>query len=145
MVTRVLFEHFKQEVLSEKLSFKTCFPIDTVRTREYYQMVSNVIGMHAWSGKSILYRVGDRDSDVDVGDCFSVEFTKPIDFRIYYLFKRIQSKLVLSEEKDKISYSDIYSYGTWSTRYEYDNTEEYKSKFVSPMITTLFYTYMIGC
>ena len=147
LVTRVLFEHFKQEVLSEKLSFKTCFPIDTVRTREYYQMVSNVIGMHAWSGKSILYRVGDRDSYVDVGDCFSVEFTKPIDFRIYYLFKRIQSKLVLSEEKDKISYSDIYSYGTWSTRYEYeyDNTEEYKSKLVSPMITTLFYTYMIGC
>ena len=101
--------------------------------------------MHAWSGKHILYRVGDKDSDVDVGDRFSVEFTKPIDIRIYYLFKRFQSKLELSEDRNKISYSNIYSYGTWSTQYEYDNTEEYKSNLVSPIITTLFYAYMIGC
>lgn len=147
LVTRVLFERLKQEVLSENLSFKACFSIDTVRTRDYYQMVSNVIGMHAWSGKSILYCVGDRDSHVSVGEKFSIEFTNPIDYRIYFLLKRIQSKLVLSEEKIKISYSDIYSYGTWSTQYEYnyDNTEEYKSNLVSPIITTLFYAYMIGC
>lgn len=147
LATRVLFEHLRQKLHLNNISFETLFPLDSVRTREYYQMVSNIMCMSAWSGKSILYRVGDRNSYVDVGESFSVEFASPIDFRLYLLFKRIQYKLELSEDNKKISYSDILSYGTWSLVGidEYDNTDEYKDRILSPMVTTVFYSYMIGC